>query len=137
MLPVLIQNDSPPYKLFKKFCDTLRCPLCNGQLDGNIHEKKASLYCVNDNSEYKCDWLPGQSEPEFEQITFTYSQYQYVILYSNLKTIIDRYNMDAHPIQRYKTKKEIFKKSGRLLFFRKKIEESVFLEQLKTYIIFS
>jgi len=141
--PVSIQYADDKHKQFVKFCNSLRCPLCDGQLDGNIHQKLARLYCVNDNNEYKVTWSPGNSDPDYELILYTYAQYQYVIEYgkdyiNGFQTVINRYNMDAHPIHRAKTKQEVFKYVGRrLLFFRKRMEEDVFLRKLKTYNIFS
>lgn len=140
--PVQITYINNQHKEFVKFCNNLRCPLCNGQLDGNIHAKLARLYCVNDNSEYKTTWSPNKIEPDFELIIYTHAQYQYIIEYgtdwlNNKQTIINRYNMDAHPSHRHKTKKEVFKYSGRLLIFRKRMEEEIFLEKLKTYNLFS
>jgi len=61
----------------KKFFDDLRCPLCDGQLDGSIHHIISKLYCVNDNSEYKVDWVPFQEHPNYETIVHTFGNYQY------------------------------------------------------------
>jgi hypothetical protein len=142
--PVQVVYVDDKHKEFVKFCNTLRCPLCGGQLDGNIHKDLARLYCVNDNNEYKVTWSSGKPEPEYELITYTYSQYQYVIEYKTgflnqvSATIINRYNMDAHPIHRDKTKKEVFRYAGpKLSFFRARMEEDVFLKKLKTYQVFS
>jgi len=140
--PLQIRYVDEGHKAFVRYCNTLRCPLCGGQLDGNIHHKKARLYCVNDNDEYKVSWSPGQFEPDYELISYTYPQYQYVIeygadYYSKKQTVINRYNMDAHPIHRAKTKVEVFKCNSRISFFRKRLEEDVFLNKLKLYNVFS
>jgi len=138
---ILYVNDK--HKEFVKFCNSLRCPLCGGQLDGLINHKKANLYCVNDNDEYKANWLPDASAPDFERIVYTYSQYQYIIEYDsdyyggNFTTTINRYNMDAAPMYRKSTAKEVFQCNGRITFFRKRLEEDVFLNKLKTYQVFS
>jgi len=142
MLPIQIQYDNPQHKEFIKFCNTLRCPLCGSQLDGNLHAKRAQLYCVSDNAEYKVRWLPGQIEPDYEMIMFTYTQYQYEVTYGkdywgNPITVINRYNMDASPTHRLSTKKEVFKVDSRVLFFRSRMEEEVFLKKLKLYNLFS
>jgi hypothetical protein len=139
---VQIQYVNDAHKQFVRFCNSLRCPLCNGQLDGGIHAKLARLYCVNDNNEYKVTWAPGKTNPDYELISYTYPQYQYVIEYGsdwvgNTNTIINRYNMDAHPIHRAKTKVEVFRCGSRLSFFRKRLEEDVFLNKLKLYNVFS
>lgn len=68
---------SDDFVKFKKFCYALRCPLCNSQLDGNIHPKKATLYCCQDNSEYKVHYYPRNEFPDMESITHYFSQYEY------------------------------------------------------------
>ena len=143
--PVQIQYLDDKHKEFVKFCNSLRCPLCGGQLDGLINAKNARLYCVNDNNEYKVHWVPGKSIPDYELIMYTYTQYQYAIEYGKdwitsspvTVTIINRYNMDAHPVHRAKTRKEVFRCAARITFFRKRMEENVFLNKLKTYQVFS
>jgi len=141
--PVQVAYVDDKHKQFVRFCNALRCPLCAGQLDGNIHQKLARLYCVNDNNEYKVTWSPGKTDPDFELIMYTYTQYQYVVEYGSdwlnqVSTVINRYNMDAHPIHRAKTKQEVFRYAGRrLLFFRARMEEDVFLNKLKLYNVFS
>lgn len=131
------------HKEFVRFCNSLRCPLCGMQLDGNIHPKKAELYCVGNNDEYKCRWFPDQKEPEMESIKYWYPQYEYVIQItrqgpSTYNTIINRYNLDTLPIYRASTRKEVFSYSGpRVLFFRRRMEEELFLKKLKTYNVFS
>lgn len=140
--PVQIQYVDDQHKQFVAFCNALRCPLCNGQLDGNIHHKQAQLYCVNDNNEYKVTWSPGKSIPDFELISYTYPQYMYVIEYGTdwlhqIYTVINRYNMDAHPMHRAKTKVQVFKCASRLQFFRKRLDEEDFLNKLKLYNVFS
>ena len=141
-LPITIIVDDA-YRKFKKFCDDLRCPLCSSQLDGNVHNAMASLYCVTNNDEYKVTWMSHLDHPFTEIITFWYSQYQYTIdlQYAgggSFVTDIYRYNMDAHPSQRYKTRVEIFKYSGnRILAFRQRMEEEQFLKKLKTIKVFS
>lgn len=131
------------HKAFVKFCNSLRCPLCGMQLDGNINAKKAELYCVGNNDEYKCRWLPDQDEPEMEHIQYWYPQYEYVILLSrqspgSYEISVARYNLDVIPRFRATTRKELFSYTGsRILFFRTRMEEDVFLRKLKTYTVFS
>jgi hypothetical protein len=113
------------------------------QLDGPIHPKKAELYCVGNNDEYKCRWFPDQKEPEMECIKYWYPQYEYVIQINRLgpnsySTTINRFNLDVIPFYRASTRKEVFSYSGpRILFFRKRMEEETFLKKLKTYNVFS
>lgn len=131
------------HKAFVKFCNSLRCPLCGMQLDGNVSAKKADLYCVNNNDEYKCQWYPGDDEPATEHIQYWYSEYEYIIKASKqssgvYKTVINRYNLNVIPIFRHSTCKEVFNYSGsRIMIFRKRMEEEVFLKKLKTYTVFS
>lgn len=130
-------------KEFKSLCNSLRCPVCGSQLDGNVHPKKAELYCVGDNAEYKCQWRPNEQEPDYEVIRFVYTQYEYVIAIIKdspnvFLTTIVRMNMDVVPYHRNSTRKELFRYSGpRLVFFRKRMDEETFLKKLKTYSIFS
>lgn len=132
-----------PSKEFKRFCDSLRCPLCGSQLDGNVHPKKAELYCVGNNDEYKCRFFPDQKEPEWESLKYWYPQYEYVISVARMgpgsfSTVINRYNLDVIPFYRASTRKEVFNYVGpRILFFRKRMEEEIFLKKLKTYNVFS
>lgn len=136
----IVQDDS--HKEFIRFCNELRCPLCQSQLDGNIQAKLATLYCCSNNEEYKIQCFPGDPLPFWEVLNFYYSQYQYEIT-SHLATgkyttTIIRMNMDAEPKQRYKTRKKVFEfEGGRMLFFRARMEEDVFLKKLKLYQVFS
>jgi hypothetical protein len=129
-------------KEFLKFCNTLRCPLCNGQLDGNVHEKEAKLYCVNDNSEYKCTWRPGETDPFYEKITYYYSQYKYEVISqkagsSTFDVKVDRLTTGYTSMHLEASRKRVFDHYGdRLLFFRDRMEENVFLKKLKLYNIF-
>jgi len=132
-----------PDKAFKDFCNNLRCPLCDSQLDGNIHIKKAELYCVVNNDEYRVAWVPHLDHPYWEKIKYWYTQYMYIIhiQYSG-GSIFDMYvyrcNMDAHPSQRNKTMRLIFNYSGnRILAFRQRMEEAQFLKKLQTIKVFS
>jgi hypothetical protein len=138
-----IASKDPQYKEFAKFCNTLRCPLCKSQLDGNIHAKEAKLYCVGNNAEYKCEWHPGDDTPFFERITYWYPQYMYEISIHRqsmhvFDTRIDRLNMDVIPMYRHTTRKRMFDFNGdRILFFRQRMEENIFLKKLKMYNVFS
>lgn len=132
----IIQDDN--HRVFSKYCNTLRCPLCNSQLDGNVNKATAYLYCVTNNAEYSCKVIAGQSDFQSEQITYWYTQWQYAVCInktnSGFHTQIIRSNMDAAPEFRYKTNKVIFKYDGnRLTFFRSRMEENVFLKKLKIY----
>lgn len=45
-----------PTKEFLKFCNDLRCPICQSQLDGQIGKTEARLYCVANYDEYGCNY---------------------------------------------------------------------------------
>lgn len=130
------------FREFRKFVNSLRCPLCNSQLDGNLHPKEAKLYCISNNDEYHGKWVPESDTPTFETIKYYYNQYQYDInvikIMDQFKTSIDRYNLDVVPFYRNTTRKRIFDFTGdRILFFRKRMEEDLFLKKVKTYNVFS
>ena len=132
----------PKDKEFIKFCNSLRCPLCGSQLDGNIHPKGAKLYCANNNDEYNCELIPGSKALSYEKISYWYTQYQYDIINSyrrfddSYHAIIYRLNLDNIPY--YRVREKIFEVNGpKLTFFRKRMEEEVFLNKLKLYNVFS
>jgi hypothetical protein len=135
-----------PSKEFKDFCNNLRCPLCDSQLDGNVHPTRAVLFCVANNKEYSCVWIPGAAEPDIETIRYWYPQYEYEIFIDQIiygcsgifHTSVTRFNADVQRIYRESTRKVMFENRGaRMLFFRKRMEEEVFLKKLKTYNVFS
>jgi hypothetical protein len=127
---------------FKKFINSLRCPLCQSQLDGSAHCKEARLYCVANNDEYKVTWKPDTLGPENELITHYYGQYKYIISITrfeeNYVTSIDRFNNDFSIKYINSSRKNMFKYTGdRINFFRQKIDEQSFLNKLKLYSVFS
>ncbi len=142
------------HKQFKRFCNTLRCPLCSCQLDGPIYKSQAELYCVTNNAKYMCQWFtsnaeyvcrwtPNRDEPQMECLKFWYYPYEYVISVQhqttgNFLTVVNRYDMDVVPIHKASTRVELFSHKGcRLLAFRRRMGEAEFLKKLKTYTVFS
>jgi len=131
----------PKDKEFAKFCNTLRCPLCNSQLDGNVHPHKANLYCATNNNEYKVEYLPNSTLPTVEIINYYYPQFQYEISMvkqgsTNYHSVVNRLNMDHLPHLRVREK--VFEMIGsRLMFFRRRMEEKAFVNKLKLYNVFS
>jgi len=132
---------SEEYKEFKLFCNLLRCPLCGSQLDGNIHPKRANLYCVLNNNEYSGEWFPESDLPRVETINYYYTQWRYEITSVKVSTndvyntVVNKMNMDNVP--RYQVRERIFEITGpRLMFFRKRMEEDVFVNKLKLYTVF-
>lgn len=132
-----------PSQEFKAFCNTLRCPLCGAQLDGNVHPKEARLYCARDNREYKGTWMPGETFPKSEMLMFWYPVHEYEIHSSTstghlFNTEIRRYNTGVNPVYRNSSLKVMLQITGpRMLFFRQRMEEELFLKKLKTYQVFS
>lgn len=141
-LPFYMINASE-FPDYAKFINSLRCPLCGSQLDGNCHPNGSQLYCILDNEEYKCGWMFGCDEPTYEDIRHTFSQYQYLIKSkrkapNTYNTIIFRYNMDYVPRLRHHSIIEMFSIIGpRLLFFRTRMDEKSFSNKLKLYSVFS
>lgn len=142
---MMAYKDTDEYKTFKEFVNTLRCPLCGSQLDGNIH-RTAHLYCVANNKEYMCVWQPGKEYPDVETLTFWYVQYQYVVsIYQgsgssapgNFSSSIDRYNLDASEKFRASTRTRLFFIQERLTAFHRRIEEEEFLKKIQVYKVFS
>jgi hypothetical protein len=136
-----MKDPSEEYKEFRIFCNSLRCPLCGSQLDGNIHSKLARLYCATNNDEYYGEWCPDSKLPKIEKINYWYTQFQYEISMvrhddKNYRTIVSKLNLDNLP--RYRTRVKVFEMFGaRLMFFRKRMEEDVFVTKLKLYNVFS
>ena len=138
LLPKILSDD----KDFIKFCNDLRCPLCESQLDGNIHPKLAALYCARNNKEYIVSWRPNSEHPDREQILYLYPQYEYIIdiilVAGQYRTNIYRYNADMSEYHKASTQKIMLEVYGaRTTFFRKRMEEEIFLKKLKTYQVFS
>jgi hypothetical protein len=134
-------KDTDEYKIFKQFVNTLHCPLCDSQLDGNIH-RTANLYCASNNKEYSSFWQPGKAFPDVETITFWYTQYQYVVsiywqVNDTFSSSIDRYNLDASEKFRASTRVRLFHLEERLTAFHKRMEEEEFLKKIQIYKVFS
>jgi hypothetical protein len=131
----------PKDKEFIKFCNSLRCPLCKSQLDGNIHPKAATLYCSVNNEEYKVQYFPESNIPTHEEINYYYGQFRYEIVIhkfsvNEFKTVVNKIDLDIR--KHLQSRVKIFEMFGaRLMFFRKRMEEHTFLDKLKLYNVFS
>jgi hypothetical protein len=143
MLVWITTTDS--LKEFKRFLNSLRCPLCNSQLDGNITLREASLYCVGNNDEYRGKWTPNSIFAQTETIKYYYSDFEYDITINQIGnqignqfvTRVIRYNADVSIKYKNSTRKELFEYTGaKLGFFRKRMDQDVFLKKLKTYQVF-
>lgn len=132
-----------PSKDFKAFCDRLRCPLCEGQLDGNIHPELARLYCCNDNAEYRANYYPHSQVPFLELVVHRFAHHEYWIHitkvdYDLYDTEVERFDTEIQPIYKLSTRKLLFHYEGaRLPFFSKRMDEPTLLKKLKTYLVFS
>lgn len=135
--------DEPKIKEFRNYLNSLRCPLCDSQLDGSLHFKESRLYCVANNDEYSGVWTWDDKYPKYECIKYYYSQYEYIISINRVgikqyRTMINRYDIDVIQIYKLSTRKTIFDFTGdRIPFFRKRMEEDMFLNKLKLYNVFS
>lgn len=127
----------------KKFFDDLRCPLCDGQLDGLLHPVISKLYCVNDNNEYSVDWVAFQDHPSYELITHTFGNYEYRLSISKygpdeFRNRITRYDLNLNTYERHKYTVELLNLIGsRLMFFRNKMEEEILIKKCGIYNLFS
>lgn len=125
----------------KIFYNNLRCPLCNGQLDGNINNLKADLYCSQFPSEYKCKYSSFQLDaPFYEQFNYFYIYWQYRLeisceadrFYSNLVKL----DMSFPDFFRSKSEKVLLSVKAKIPFFQKDLEEKQFLKKIKLYLTF-
>ena len=132
-----------PDKEFVKFCNSLRCPLCGSQLDGNIHPNQALLYCVEDNTEYRCWCHHNEPYPHTETLLYRFPTYEYEVnIYWDgsdvFNTVITRYNSDVAKRYRDSTRMLMLDyKGSRIFLLPKKLDEKAFLKKLKLYITFS
>lgn len=125
---------------FVKFCKALRCPLCGGQLDGKVHPIKSNLYCVNTPNEYKVYWSVGFKYPDYEIITYYYSDFEYKLHYRLFfhDTTLTRYSAELNEYLKNKTGKELLRIPGpRYIIFKLGLTEKEFLNKVRTYSVLS
>lgn len=127
---------------FVQFCNALRCPLCGSQLDGNIHPKRANLYCVEDNTEYRCVWIYGDKEPQFEQIIHYAFEYEYEFLFqrngTERQTVLTRYYRNVNQNYRNAGKQAMMNIEAHIpLGFRRRLTEQEVSDRLKMYMVFT
>lgn len=123
-------------KELKKYCNSLRCPFCNCQLDGNIKSAYARLYCCQNNEHYRCE--VNNTGIVYQKLVHYFTQYKYVFHYYTepALTTINRINTDNHPA--YQKEEFITRFNGRTpkFFFNIIDKEETFLEKLKLYLVF-
>ncbi len=129
-------------KKLERFCNTLRCPLCEAQLDGGVFPGEARLFCRANPEEYACVYTPNLTEPVNSSISLTYDCNQYEVMhfrtqsgsYINTVFVID---LTMRVDLRQKFKKKMFDFEGSRLIVPKTTTEAGLLSKFKTYIIFS
>ncbi len=137
----VVLNDTK-FREFRKFINSLRCPLCNSQLDGNLHPKESRLFCSQSTNEYVATFIPSMSEAYTENIIHIFDQFEYnvySIRFKNLfQTNITRFRNDFIPRYKQESRKELLEVIGpRIQFFRKKMDEKTFLNKLKFYSLYN
>lgn len=125
-----------------KFINSLRCPLCGSQLDGNLF---SNIYCVAANNEYVAWYRAGDKIPHIEHIMITFEDIkkQYYIYYSEIVgTII--YELDLQFPEKYKYENKIkileiknIRLSKLLKLDQLKLNQKEFLEKISIYQTFS
>lgn len=129
-------------KAFTKFVNDLRCPLCNSQLDGNVNQYKADLFCVSIPEEYKVYYKPNETLPDFEKIVYYFDSTCYEITSNRQGEIFDTFifKVDLTLNLKYRTQmaeKLLELHSSRINYFSSYMTEKQFLKKLKYYVTFS
>lgn len=70
-------------KDFQKFINSLRCPICKNQLDGNFTE----LYCVQNPIEYTAKYSANSETPNSEKLVLFFNKNYYFITQESILTI--------------------------------------------------
>lgn len=136
-----VQYKNESHKEFYKYCNALRCPLCNSQLDGGIYEKSASLYCSSFSDEYNLR-VKSNKEVIFETVNHYYDSFRYEVTtnFLNNKYIIsvNRFSLLVKPSITHTTRVHIlsFKTNNKIVLFSSRIKEADLLEKIKKYSLF-
>ena len=131
----LYQSDN---KDFRKFCNSLRCKVCGGLLDGNINPIISYLYCSENNTHYTISVIPEDICIN-ELIVLTWHPMQYSIDYiqDNIKeTKIYQADLNIRKNRLEPVYTLLCEFNGRLNFIHKNMSKEDFLRKLKNYIIF-
>ncbi len=129
---------------FVKFCNTLRCPLCSAQLDGGVSATSANLYCRANPEEYKANYF--KNDPVFykrvARLNFNAIQYRITTYHdspdSKYKNYISKLDLSiAREDLREKAAVKMFEMEGSCLPLKFETNEKIFLEKVRTFIIFS
>lgn len=142
-MPELIAIISDEERDYKRFINSLRCPMCGAQLDGNIHLMRSLLECRGSPDEYKCGYYNKQTYPKHETFKIIMNKFEYEAHVSTLdsgelETVISSYDMGWTEYTRPKSKKILYVIPGRAVgLFINKISVEKFEEKLKIYNTFS
>jgi hypothetical protein len=128
---------------YKKFINTLRCPLCKAQLDGSVHPSRSILECRANPAEYSCIYQNKQKKPASETVTLYYSDYYYEMLVApqadgQYVSIIDRYDLSFDKDKIRKSKLRLYKIPANMIaLYAKYPTQEELLKKLKMYNLFS
>lgn len=140
-----IEEEKVLQKEMIKFCNTLRCVVCDGQLDGPVYANEARLYCVYDNHHYNARFNK-EKKITYSIATYEFDHFEYEHIinrnsynknfsYSNHLYKLDR---DLIPKFRQKEKVLICSYEGDYNFeFPKNLTEEEFVYKIKFYMTFS
>jgi len=139
---ITVSNNVPSTnKDLKTYFNTLRCPLCNGQLDSISKLETVKLYCVSNFEEYICILNTTIYPPTFwwEEVSIYHGNNKYWIgqEYKNLdmKCSIQIRSIDkeGRVIEGSKIKSMVFKFK---LFDFQSLDKNRILSKLKTILVF-
>lgn len=84
------------YKQNKAYYNTLKCPVCGGQLDGNAQSDNFVLNCVYDKNEYLVHFNVINNIPVIinEEVRMNHNKHRFVIEQAEF-TKISTYNVDS------------------------------------------
>jgi hypothetical protein len=141
MLQILFEDP----KVFYKFINSLRCPLCGSQLDGKVHQSRSDLYCVGNSDEYCAIYTANSKLPVHEEVNITYDTNRYEFIstrntdvISPYKNTISKIDLNLAPRFRQRDKIKIFENVGtKLPYFSTQMTEKELLNKIKIYNLFS
>ncbi len=129
---------------FVKFCNTLRCPLCSAQLDGGVTATSANLYCRATTQEYTVKYFRASPTPSERVARLNFDAVQYEIATyheggdSKFQNYIYKLDLSIKREDlRQKSKVLAFQLEGPCVPLKMETEEKIFLDKIKTFIIFS
>jgi hypothetical protein len=132
-------------KQFTKFCNTLTCPMCGSNLDGNVQVKHADLFCRAYPEEYECRIKNGDSFPFIRTKRVSFESFQYeekadLVQFkdgsSEWHCTLSKIDLSMRSDLRYKFKEKLlFYFEDDFNFYKFKSEKE-FKDYLKTYLIF-